>query len=159
MTSTLVEEITGQNRPIVTVRHLAIFFVLIGLVITGYLSYGKLSATELICLEGELFDCSAIQNSKWASLLGIPIAYLGFIGYAVLGILLLIEDLTTFLQENCRLIVFAFTLLAWAYSMVLVYIQAFVMQTFCPWCLGHEAVITVLFGLAIYRLWQDLAKP
>jgi uncharacterized membrane protein len=48
--------------------------------------------------------------------------------------------------------VFGIVLFAFLFSVFLVYVQAAIIRAFCPWCLTHEALITILFGLSAWRL-------
>lgn len=148
---TAISENTGFQA-----RHLALILVLIGLVISGYLSYVKLLNVPILCSENQTFSCSVVQASKWSRLGGIPIAYLGFGLYSLIGVILLLENRISFLQENGRLIVFVLGLVGWLFSLWLVYIQAFIILAFCQWCLAHEFIFTLLFGVIVFRLWQDL---
>lgn len=138
--------------------HLALILVVLGLIISGYLSYVKLLNVPIICSENETFSCSTVQASKWSRLSGIPIAYLGFGLYTIIGTLLLLEKRVAFLEEYGRLIIFTLGLFGWLFSMWLVYIQAFIILAFCQWCLAHEFNFTVLFGVILYLLWQHLQE-
>lgn len=148
---TSISEKTGFQA-----RHLALILVLVGLVISGYLSYVKLLNAPILCSENQTFSCSVVQASRWSQLGGIPIAYLGFGLYCLIGLTLLLENRSSFLEDNARLIVFVLGLIGWLFSMWLVYIQAFIILAFCQWCLAHEFTFTLLFGVIIFRLWQDL---
>lgn len=158
----MAENALGQNKlafdsqRLVTARGIALLFVLAGLFISGYLSYTKLTAQPVACVAGQAFDCGTVTNSRWSELAGIDIAYLGFAMYATVGLLLLLERRLPLLREYGRIITFAIGLVAWLYSMFLVYLQFFVLQTLCSWCLAHEFNMTLLFGVLCYRLWRDL---
>lgn len=141
-----------------TAKHLALLFVVVGLLISGYLSYTKLVQAQVVCVEGESFDCDTVQHSVWSKLAGIPVAYLGFAGYALIGVLFLLEDRNDFLADNARLILFVTGLIGWLYSMWLVYVQAAILQTFCQWCIGHEVNFTLLFAVIGYLFWRDLQE-
>lgn len=147
---------SATQNTFLTVKNFALILVLIGLLISGYLSYTELADAPIICTEGESFDCNSVQQSTWSKFMGIPVAYLGFAGYLAIGALLLFEDRNEFLQDNARLILFAIGLVGWLFSMWLIYVQAAILGSFCQWCLAHEANFTVLFGVILYLLWQDL---
>lgn len=140
-----------------TAKHFALVLVVIGLLISGYLSYTKLLDIPIVCVEGELLSCSAVETSQWSSLMGIPVAYLGIAGYLLIGALLLLEDRIEFLAYNGHIILFTIGLFGWMYSMWLVYVQAVIILAFCQWCLGHELNFTILFGVILYRLWKDMS--
>ena len=153
---TIAKETTEDSGFQFTARHLALILVVIGLVISGYLSYVKLLDVPIICVEGEQFSCTAVESSKWSTFQGIPVAYLGFAGYLFIGAVLLLEKRIAFLEDNGRLILFIIALFGWMYSMWLVYVQAVIILAFCQWCLAHEFNFTILFGVILYMLWQDL---
>ena len=94
-----------------TARNFALVLVLIGLLISGYLSYTELTDTPIICTEGEAFSCSAVQQSTWSKFMGIPVAYLGFAGYLLIALLIVFEEQNDFLEDNARLIIFAIGLI------------------------------------------------
>jgi uncharacterized membrane protein len=71
-------------------------------------------------------------------------------------VLLLLEPRVGFLREYGPMIVFGITLFAFMYSMWLVYVQAGILQAFCPWCLSHELTMTILFIVSALRLWNIL---
>lgn len=139
-------------------KHIALILVVIGLIISGYLSYIKLLDAPIICSENQTFSCSTVQASRWSELFGIPIAYLGFGLYLLIGSLLLLEDTTDFLAEYGRLLIFTLGIIGWLFSMWLVYIQAVIILAFCQWCLAHEFNFTLLFGVILYLTWDHLRE-
>jgi uncharacterized membrane protein len=130
--------------------------VAVGLFISGYLTIVKLTSAEILCVDGGMFDCAAVENSQWATMFGIPVAILGLLGYASIGVLLVVEKSLPAYRPVLQVTTFAVVLISWLFSMWLVYVQAIILHAFCQWCLAHELNITVLFGIVIYRLWQAL---
>jgi uncharacterized membrane protein len=139
-----------------TLRHLSLLLVVIGLLITGYLSYSKLFNTPVACIEGSAFDCSLVESSAWSRIMGIPVAYLGFGAYVTIGLLLLLEPRVGFLRDYGPMLVLAITLFGFIYHLYLTYISVFVLQALCPWCLTAEATMTVLMVVSGLRLRQVL---
>lgn len=137
-------------------RWISLALVVLGLIISGYLSYTKLTNTTVICLESDTVNCDVVQNSAYARLAGIEIAYLGFLAYLGQGGLLLLENRAALLRDYGRTLFFGFTLFAFLHAIWLVYVQAALLAAFCTWCLAHEATITALFVVAALRLWRDL---
>lgn len=148
---------TGRHTDILRIASL--ISVAVGLFISGYLSYLKLATAPAACIAGGPFDCNLVLNSLYSTFLGIPIAYLGFGLYLIIGSLLLLEDRISILQTDGRLILFGLALFGWIYSMWLVYVQFFVLQALCPWCLSHEANFTILFFMTSLRLWREIRQP
>ncbi|MEM9951032.1 MAG: vitamin K epoxide reductase family protein [Chloroflexota bacterium] len=151
---TMVRE--QQASTLFTAKNLALLLIVIGLVISSYLSYVKLADVPIICSENQTFSCGTVQASRWSELFGIPIAYLGFGLYAVLGLLLIFEDYSDFLAEYGRVLVFIGVIVGWLFSMWLVYVQFFIILALCQWCLAHEANFTILFGVILYLTWEHL---
>lgn len=126
--------------------------------ISGYLSYLKLSDTKAACLQGGTFDCGTVLNSSYSEIQGIPIAWLGLaVNLIVLGLLLL-ETRVGIVKRFGPPMIFGIVLFATIYSVYLVYVQAAIIGSYCPWCLTHEALIFVLFGLSLWRVvkWGSL---
>lgn len=133
-----------------TYRNVSLFFVVVGLIVSGYLSYIKLGdyigePVEIVCTKSGMFDCNAVQSSIYSVQFGIPIAWLGFAVYVLLGLMILLRNRIGFLRKYGLTMMFALSLFAWIYSMYLVYLQFFVIRALCQWCLTHEANMTLLF--------------
>jgi uncharacterized membrane protein len=138
-------------------RTLSLILVVVGLLVSGYLSYVKLTEVPMVCVGGGVFNCEVVQNSVYSRLLGIPIAWMGFAVYIILGAILVLEDRVAFLREYGITLFFGINLFAWLYSMWLVYVQFVLLQALCQWCLTHEAIITFLFLVSIIRLKRTLS--
>jgi uncharacterized membrane protein len=145
-----------EEAPRDTLRIISLVLVVIGIAISGYLTYTKLTDTSVICVEGQAINCDAVQSSIYSKFLGIDIAYLGFATYLFLGAILLLENRIPLLRDYGVTIVFGITLFAFVFSVWLVYVQAVLLQALCPWCLGHEITMTILFIVSGLRLRQAL---
>jgi uncharacterized membrane protein len=109
-----------------------------------------------VCATAGRIDCGTVLNSAYSELAGIPIAWLGLGTNLVIVGLMLVQNRLNFMREYGTLIIFDVVLFAFIYSVYLVYLQAFVIQAYCPWCLSHEALITVLFGVWARQTWLEL---
>lgn len=141
-------------------RKVSVFLIGIGLLITSYLSYLKLADQASVCLSGGMINCEAVLNSRFSEIsifdVSIPIAYLGWMVYALL-LLLWYGERSSHTAELPISLYFGLNAFAWLYSMYLVHLQFFVLRAACPWCLAHEANITILFGLTMFRVRQYLS--
>jgi uncharacterized membrane protein len=152
-TNSATEETTVlQMRFRPTLRAISIVLVIIGLLVSGYLSYAELTDTSTVCADTGSLNCDVVQNSVYSQIMGIKIAYLGFATYVALLLLLALEDRIGFLREYGMMLVFGITLFAFLFSMWLIYVQAVLLQAFCQWCLAHEVTMTLLFGISMWRL-------
>jgi len=141
-----------------SLRFFALLSVAFGLGVSGYLSYVKLTNVAMECVRDSTFDCHTVQNSAYGQLFGVPIAVLGFLMYVIVGLLIVFENATPFLQNNARALTFVVVLFAWLFSMWLVYVQFFILEALCPWCLSHEANITLLLPIVTARMLQGLKE-
>jgi uncharacterized membrane protein len=128
-----------------TAKNISYIVLAAAIGVSGYLSYLKFASVDAICVAGGAFDCGTVLNSVYSEFFGIPIAWLGLATNLVIVALLTLENRVTILREIGTLIVFGVLLFAFIYSVYLVYLQAFVIRAYCPWCLTHEALIAILF--------------
>ncbi len=157
-TNEIDSSVNISRKSFITLRHIQLLSIVFGLAVSGYLSYLKITDVPSACIQGGPFNCNVVLNSVYSEVAGIPIAYLGFLTYVVIGLVLLLENRITLFQEYGKLIVFGVGLFAWMFSMWLVFVQFVLLQALCPWCLSHETNFTILFGFICYRLYQDMTE-
>jgi len=104
--------------------------------------YAK-SATAF-CELGEKFNCDIVNRSEWSSVMGIPVAGIGIVGYGVLLILATVYRSRA--QTPLRLLVLAFAGLAFA--LYLTYVEGYVLEAWCILCLSSLGLIATITGLA-----------
>lgn len=138
-------------------RILTLALIVVGLLVSGYLSYVKLTDVPMACIAGSVFNCDVVQAHPIGKIAGVPIAVFGFLMYLTLGGLTLFSDRVPFLRQNGMLLFFGVLLFAWMYSMFLVYAQFVIIKALCMWCLTHELNITILFVIGILRLRRYFA--
>lgn len=156
MTTAKTLEKAAQSQPRDILRILSLILIAIGIAISGYLSYTKLTDTSVVCSESGAVNCEVVQTSSYSKFMGIDVAYLGFAAYLFLCALVLLENRIGFLQEYGGTLIFGITLFAFLFSMWLVYVQVALLQALCLWCLGHEITMTLLFIVSGLRLRQML---
>lgn len=105
--------------------------------------YAK-SATAF-CDLGQKFDCDIVNRSEYSTVMGIPVAGIGVVGYGVLLVLATVYRSRP--ETPLRLLVAAVAGLAFA--LYLTYVEGYVLETWCILCLsslGFIAGITLLAG-------------
>lgn len=162
MSAQNVETVSTQQGSLlfgfnINLRHVSLLLVVFGLLVSGYLSYVKATDVQMLCMENSGFNCGVVQNSSYSEInfpiLGeVAIAYLGFITYIVIGLLVLFQNRIAFLQENGMMLTFVVVLFAFVYSMYLVYVQGVILQAWCQWCLMHEVNMTALIAVTLLRM-------
>jgi uncharacterized membrane protein len=129
------------------------FILFLGLLITGYLIYvNNLSDSILSC--GNAGDCNKVQNSSYGFLLGIPVTFLGMVYFCFLTCLYTNYFLRKkFATSNfIELIGFSTSLSAFIFSMYLTYIELFVINEVCIWCISIAILSTLIFIINLYTL-------
>lgn len=121
---------------------------LIGLLIAAYMSLFKLGVFGVIaCGAG---DCDRVQNSPWAVFLGIPVPYIGFLGYLALMVTALAGMQPGFLQDRrVSLVLLAGALIGLLFSAYLTYLEAAVINAWCRYCIASAILATLIFLSAI----------
>ena len=133
-----------------TRRMLTALVALVGLFVAMYLALYKAGAIgTLACGTG---GCETVQLSHWSVFLGIPVATWG-VGYYALVFALAFAATTERFGDAPRLSLGLTVLTGWgvAYSAWLTYLELFVIQAICRWCVGSAVIAVVLFVLA----WLD----
>ena len=117
---------------------------LAGLGIAGYLTIVHYADVAPICATGG--GCERVQNSDYAELAGIPVAMLGMFGYAAILAGLL------FRGEGARLAVAAMALVGAGFSVYLTYLELFVIDAICQWCVASALIMSAIAALAVARV-------
>jgi uncharacterized membrane protein len=130
------------NRTVIAV------VALVGVLLSTYMLLVKLGFIgELACGTG---SCDRVQSSPWAVFLGVPVPLWGVIGYtAIFGIALLGVQRTLLRDEHVAAAMLALTAGAFAFSLYLTYLEAFVINAWCRWCVVSAALATLLFLCAL----------
>src|ERR1700733_3501374 len=107
------------------------------------------------CAVTEKFDCGAVNHSRFAVFpprtfdedpkagSHIPIAMFGIVGYAAIGVLALMGRWW---------LTFVFPQAAFLFALFLSYIEAYVLQKWCIYCLWSQGIITAILLLTIAAL-------
>jgi uncharacterized membrane protein len=125
-----------------------LLLIVAGIGIASYLTYVKLFDVKPYC--AGVGNCEAVQSSPYAELLGVPVAIWGLLSYLGLLALFLVKraDWRGF-GHLARQVTFLATLVGVMYSAYLTYLELFVINEICPWCVASAIVMTALFVLAI----------
>lgn len=115
----------------------------LGLYVSGYLAYKRMAGGSLACTRWA--QCDVVNNSIYAYFLGIPISFIGLAGYLLLLALALAALWATGRAQ--RQLLWLSLLLALGgvgFSIYLTYLEVYVIEALCAWCLASAAVITLL---------------
>jgi uncharacterized membrane protein len=139
-----------------TMRFILIGLAVVGVLVAGYLTFTSLSGSNLLCRPGG--GCETVQNSIYSKVGGIPVAVIGLLGYLGILSVLLLENSSNFLEDNGPIFVFGMSLIGFLYSAYLIYVSKFMIGALCPWCVTSAVLMTLIFGLSIYRAVQTIQQ-
>lgn len=145
-----------DSRPGKWSDRLELILVVAGIGIAAYLTYVKLFGLEPYCVG--VGDCEAVQTSPYSELFGIPVAVLGLGAYLALLALWFVK------RSNWRGLgylstvgFFFVSLIGVLFSAYLTYLELFVIEAICSWCVASAVVMTAIFVLALVELVRDQA--
>lgn len=129
----------------------------IAMLVTAYLTYMhfKRDASEF-CNFNDKFNCDIVNKSPWSVIdlgfIEIPVSILGFGTYFFLFIAStgLVYKWETWQAMNSKKLIDFMIFLAVVgvgFSLYLTYIEAFVLYTFCIFCLTQQVIIVLILGL------------
>jgi uncharacterized membrane protein len=124
-----------------------VVLALAGIGISAYMTFVEATGTVAVC--GPVGDCNTVQQSQFALLFGvIPLGALGLVGYAAILLAWLAGRWLNGRNAE-RAIVFAFGLSAFGtlFSIVLTFLEPFVIGATCTWCLSSALAMTGLLWL------------
>ena len=130
---------------------------LAGLVVAGYLSYIEITLEQAFC--GPVGDCNAVQSSSYARLFGFfPVGVLGGIGYiAILAAWWAGRQKWGILATYAPLALFGMAFFGTIFSTYLTYLELFVIEAVCIWCVASAILITLVMLASIPQGMQSLA--
>jgi uncharacterized membrane protein len=117
----------------------------LGIALSAYLTWVHYEPSALVCTGNG--GCEKVQQSDYATLVGVPVAVLGLIAWiAVFG-------LTLWNDPLARTLTAALALGAALFAAYLVILQFFVIDAICVWCTINDVVLVpLLCVLALLRL-------
>ena len=126
-------------------RLLAGALALAGLAIAIYLTIVHYDHSSPVCVGGG-GGCEKVQTSDYAEFAGVPVALVGAIGYASILLSLLLPG------ENGRFAGALLGVVGFGFSLYLTYLELFVIDAICQWCVASAVVMTLLATTTVVRL-------
>ncbi|MDQ3546494.1 MAG: vitamin K epoxide reductase family protein [Verrucomicrobiota bacterium] len=117
---------------------------LLGLADATFLTVGHLTGDDAVC--GSALGCSTVLGSAYATIRGIPTAAFGAVAYFTVFSLAILAGFGYARMRGFLVIVVSLMFVA---SLYFLYLQAFVLHAFCPFCLFSAALTFLLAGLLL----------
>jgi uncharacterized membrane protein len=127
------------------VRAVSTFVAAFGIGVATYIAIAESGGGAPACLAGG-GGCETVAESQYADLAGINVAVIGIVGYVLLLVTALLRG------DGARMGGFALSLGGFGFSVYLTYLELFVIEAVCQWCVISAILMTVLFGLNAFRM-------
>lgn len=134
----------GMNRVRTILFGLAAILAVIGVAEATYLTALDLSGADVVCIASS--TCGHVLHSAYAEVHGIPLAALGGLGYfAVFSC----ATLAAFGYRRITALLIVIVGIMFGTTLWLLYVQAYVLHSFCDYCLFSAALVFLLAGVII----------
>jgi uncharacterized membrane protein len=137
-------------------RIAAAVLALAGIGVATYIVVAESGGGTPKCLAGGT-GCETVSESRYSELAGINVAVIGIAGYA----LLLVTALVT--GDAGRFGGFLTALVGFGFSAYLTYLELFVIDAICQWCVASALLMTLSLAVAATRAFaytgRELGTP
>lgn len=146
-----------NNWPVRIIQLLAVP----GMLVAYYLYLFHSGSLFTTCTVNDLFDCGQVSGpgSPYSAIGPIPVALIGLVGYAIIFLMVWIQDWIEFVADNLPELMIGMVSLAFLFTLGLTLLEMFVIHAFCQYCLYSAAIIFVMFVLAIVYLVRSRKEP
>jgi len=130
-----------------------VVFAALGVFVSIYLSAKRLTGGSLACTRWA--ECDVVNNSVYAKIYGVPVAFIGLAGYLILlGLALAALETEGSAQRRLLGLGFVLALGGVGFSAYLTYIELYVLEAICVWCVISAVLITLLAIAGGINLWR-----
>ena len=103
-------------------------------------------------ISGEETGCSAVYNSTYGQILGVQNCHIGVIVFFILSALAAHQ--IKFPTEKRRSIIHIGTIISAFVALYFLYLQKFVLQSYCDYCLVVDIGILIALAVVIWK-WKE----
>lgn len=127
---------------------LILILAFFGIADSAYLAEHEANNTPLICNIQSLSGCNTVAESEYSRLFGIPLAQYGIVFYSAIFIIAAIELIA--FNRLLRRILQGMSLIGVLASLYFTFIQTFVIEAFCIYCLASAIAALLIFICASF---------
>jgi uncharacterized membrane protein len=114
-----------------------------GIAVSAYLSVKRFTGGGLACTRWA--QCDVVNSSPYAMLAGVPVAFIGLGGYLLLFGLALVALRADGLRRRQLLLAgFLLSVGGVLFSVYLTYLEIYVIEALCSWCVASAIIILLL---------------
>lgn len=127
-------------------RYLILLVALAGATVSALALRVHYSTTTEPCSINERWDCGIVNHSPFAEIRHVPVAAIGIAGYLLLGGLAV---------ARLRFPLFLMAIVGFTFALHLTFIEQYVLQVWCLYCVISQALIALLMLLSLGWLTQE----
>jgi len=127
-------------------KFVLILLSMLGITDASYLSYSYFSGIPVKC--SFFSGCEIVTASKYSEIFGIPISLIGLLYYILLFVIIVWATRKEEISISGIKNVFLLSFFGFLFSAYLLYLQVFIIQTLCIFCLISATVSTLIFVLS-----------
>ena len=139
-----------------TLRVAAAVLAVVGIGVATYIAIAEFGGGTPKCLAGG-HGCETVAHSRYSHLAGINVAAIGIFGYALLLIAAAIPG------DTGRFGGFLAALTGFGFSLYLTYLELFVIDAVCQWCVASAVLMALSLAVAATRAFsytgRELGPP
>lgn len=135
-----------------TLRVGSTFVAAFGIGVATYIAIADSGGGSPVCIAGG-HGCQTVAESSYSHLLGVNVAVFGIVGYVLLLLCALLRG------DGARMGGFCVALVGFGFSVYLTYLELFVIDAICQWCVASAVLMTVLFALNAVRMLRYVGTP
>jgi uncharacterized membrane protein len=123
-------------------RYLLVVLAVAGVIVSAFALHAHYSTNYLYlpCDLNSRWSCGLVNHSRYAMVLGVPVALIGILGYTLLGVVAWLRK---------RLQFMALSIIALGIALHFTYIEAEVLHMWCLYCVISQGIIAVMTALSI----------
>jgi uncharacterized membrane protein len=139
-----------QDWPVRVIQLLAVP----GLLVAYYLWLFHEGSLIAGCTGNGWDDCGIVSgpDAPYSSIGPIPVALIGFVGYAIIFLAIWLKEWAPPLNDNLPELLVGVTGLGFLFSLGLTLLELFVIHAVCRYCVVSAIIMTLMFILAVYHL-------
>ena len=146
-----------DHPPMARLLYAVLVLAVVGLAISGYLTYAHFNEAALACSVG---GCETVQSSRYSTIGPVPIAMLGMAMFSSMLVLagMRLKRVQVVSAETASIVAWGMLLAGILYYLYLTYVELFVLNAICQWCVLSSiaaAAIFVLESIYLYRTVMD----
>jgi uncharacterized membrane protein len=125
-------------------RAIAAVLAVCGIGVATYITIADAGGGAPTCLAGG-HGCATVADSRYSHLAGINVAVLGIVGYVALLLAAAMPG------DPGRVGGLLVGMVGFGFSAYLTYLELFVIDAICQWCVASAGLMTLLLAVSIWR--------